>query len=290
MATKENIINGKLNKCCICPAGTAARQLEKFRPQPVMQCNQCGLVYINAKPDQHEFVADAAGQIDNNQNEKNVEYWGFPQMYQKYQDIFDGYFAERLERLKQYQPKIRKVLDIGCGFGLFMKYLTNNGIKTCGFDIDGESIKYASNTLGLNVEHNSFKQYHANHQNKRVDAIVACDVLEHIAEPIEFLDQCRQMIGTDGLLYIQVPNVLGDVMPTGGSFNWPYHIWQFTPKTLQKLLENNGFDVLEWWTGVMGVIGVYQAGGPDEKTKKMWRQAKNEKRGNRLQMLARPKK
>ena len=268
-------------ECCVCDKGGGAEGsvlLEESAPWHVRQCARCGLVYLDERVQQEGFVAAAA--------EKEVEYWSFPQMYDRHRKVFEGYFAERWERLQAYCAGLQGALDIGCGFGFFMRYLAERGVEVRGLDIEGESVDYARGELGLEVEQVSFADYETERQ---FDAIVACDVLEHVDEPVEFLRKCGGLLNEGGVLYVQVPNVLGDVLPTDGSFNWPYHVWQFNADTLGRLMRRGGFEVCQWWTGVMGVIGVYEAGGPDEATRAMWEQARREKRGNRLQMLARPR-
>jgi len=257
--------------------------MAEHAPWPVKRCLECGLVYLDEAADQHAFVNEAAGQLGESASAKTVEYWSFPQMYQRHRAVFHGYFQERLERLRRYHPGLGRVLDIGCGFGFFMDYLRQHGLACAGLDIDPASVRYAQNTLGLDhVRLSSFEDYQA---PGKFDGLAACDVLEHVAEPNGFLQKCRGLLNPGGVVYIQVPNVLGDVLPAGGSYNWPYHLWQFDPATLERLMRHNGYEVLDWWTGVMGVIGVYEAGGPDAATKNLWRQAASEKRGNRLAML-----
>lgn len=243
-------------------------------------------MYLDGQADQADFVAEAAEQLEQTAADKQVEYWSFPQMYEKHQAVFEQYFIERLERLQQRLTNIECVLDVGCGFGFFMKYLVDQGIVVEGIDIEAKSVAYARDELGLKVDQVSFEAFSG---RGPYDAIVACDVLEHVADPPGFLLKCRELLRAGGMLYLQVPNVVGDVLPADGSYNWPYHLWQFSPETLRRLLEQNGFAVCDWWTGVMGVVGVYEQGGPDEQTQAMWRTAVQQRRGNRLQMLAQPR-
>jgi cyclopropane fatty-acyl-phospholipid synthase-like methyltransferase len=54
--------------------------------------------------------------------------------------------GRRLEALSI--PKGSKVLDFGCGTGLFAKCLTGLGLRYCGYDIDRRLISYASRLYG----------------------------------------------------------------------------------------------------------------------------------------------
>ena len=274
--------------CCICKKDVS-EELSEFLPWQIRKCKQCGLVYMNDvySVNQRGFSDSAFRQLHDNPRQKTVEYWSFPEMYNKYKRFFDGYFANRLNHLRQHHSHINRVLDVGCGYGFFMNYLKQQRISTAGVDIDRSVIEYAKSQFNLDVLHAGIDKYS---DDGTFDAIVACDVLEHVPDPCSFLEKCHEMLAEDGVLYVQTPNVLGDTLPSGGSYNWPWHLWQFDPKTLERLLTVNGFEVIQWWTGVMGVIGVLEAGGPDEATQAMWRRATRQKRGNRLQMIARPYK
>ncbi len=125
---------------------------------------------------------------------------------------------------------------------------------------------------------------------KRYDSIVICDILEHLTEPNQSLQKIRGALNQDGIIFIQVPSLLGFKIPRSHSFGLPYHIWQLSSATLFKLLENNGFEVLSYWTGVLGVIGAYEKGGPSLVKRLTWKLSSSFKLGNRLKVIARKKR
>ena len=111
------------------------------------------------------------------------------------------------------------------------------------------------------------------------------DVLEHFESPDEMLKKAYDMLNPGGHLYVQVPNVLGAKLPYGHGLGLPYHLWQFDPQSLKRLLSKR-YEVLAHWTGVQGVIGEYEKGGPSLYKRIIWQLAKVTGRGNRLQMIA----
>ncbi len=274
-----------LRTCCVCGTdGDGSSAVEGFGSYDVRQCVTCGLTYLGETVDQGEFVDAARDGLDDGE-EKKVEYWSFPKLYDRHREVFDGFAAQRLERLRDAVPALRSVLDAGCGYGFFANYVRQAGVRVAGMDIVEECVDYARSTFGLDVTWCEFGLYET---ANRFDAIVACDVLEHVDDPASFLTKCRKLLNDGGVVYLQVPNVVVGTIPAGGSYNWPFHVWQFTPETLRKLLENNGYEIVNWWTGVMGVIGVYESGGPTPEDLALWRHAEDHRCGNRLQMLARP--
>ena len=79
-------------------------------------------------------------------------------------------------------------------------------------------------------------------------------VLEHLHEPLEFVQRCKNLLKPDGRLFFAVPNDLG--MPRarlGKSVLKPIrlaneqeiHLSQFTPRSLSSLLERCGSRILD---------------------------------------------
>lgn len=260
--------------CPICGPVPAA-ELGGFAPFPVRRCGSCGLVYLNGPGQRERFVEAARG--------NGAEYWSFPHLFDKHRRVFEAFFEERLGRILAAVGRLDSVLDIGCGYGFFAGYLHRRGVRVLGIEPSAECAAHARDAFGVEVVETDFESFTT---RDRFDAITACDVLEHVEDPGGFLARCRSMLN-GGAVYIQVPNVMGDVLPPGGAFNFPYHLWQFSPATLERLMRVAGLEVVDWWTGVMGVIGVYESGGPSPQTLSMWRLARAERRGNRLQMMAR---
>ena len=224
----------------------------------------------------------ARGELHNQEREK-VEYWSFPDLYAKYKNIFQHYFTERLTRIKQFQPGLKTLFDAGCGYGFWLDFCQERGIEVKGIDILDEAVGYARREFNLDAEKYSLEDYTF---DRKYDAIVICDLLEHLAEPNGQLRKIREALQERGVLFVQVPNLLGFKLPAFHGFGLPYHIWQFDIHTLSMLLNKNGFRVLKWWTGVLGVIGVYESGGPNICDNIIWQLARHLKIGNRLMVAA----
>jgi 2-polyprenyl-3-methyl-5-hydroxy-6-metoxy-1,4-benzoquinol methylase len=248
----------------------------------IVKCNNCDLVYLKEYPNTlFNFIQDSTSENDN-----GVEFWSFPNLYKKHQSVFDNFFKQRISRINKYaQYQEKSYLDIGIGFGLWAKYLETNGYTGIGFDVSIDAINYCK-SLSLNAEHNSLEDFNS---DKKFDLICMFDVLEHLEDPQKMLHKIKSSMNPNSLLYIQVPNVLGIKFPYNHSLGLPYHLWQFNPKSLKKLLIKSGFEVQEYWTGIQGVIGHYEKGGPSKITKTLWKIANILKIGNRIQIIVKIK-
>jgi 2-polyprenyl-3-methyl-5-hydroxy-6-metoxy-1,4-benzoquinol methylase len=53
----------------------------------------------------------------------------------------EGIFIKKL--IKQYNPKAKTVLELGCGTGVFLEYFSNHGYKMTGIDLSQEMLEIA---------------------------------------------------------------------------------------------------------------------------------------------------
>src|SRR3989344_7037304 len=84
--------------------------------------------------------------------------------------------SERLELIHQHISG-KKVLDIGCGFGLYVDYLSSLGFESFGVDFIGEFIKKAKkNKEGIFIKAKAEK---LPFKNNFFNTVLLFDVLEH---------------------------------------------------------------------------------------------------------------
>lgn len=272
--------------CAICDTRSDSRFFQKRSGIELVRCKTCGLVYMSRTEDMPDnaFFQDAQKNYDQGpENKDSVEYWGYPKFYDKYRPIFDGFFEDRWKKIRKINPRPERLLDIGCGYGLFLEYMKDKVPYVQGLDLDDQAVAYLQQVKQMPVLNCRIEDYKP---GKRFDCIVLCDVLEHVPNPKAMIDSCAGLLNDKGILFIQVPNLVGLKMPLGHTWGLPHHVWQFGPSTLKRLLENRGFCIKSWHTGVMGIIGSYERGGPTMMEKIQWSLARSLKIGNRLQMLA----
>lgn len=267
------------NKCCLCKGTYNSTLYEEVDQYALKKCHCSGLIFLDKYPSHLEnFIEDAS-----QEQSATVEFWSVPNLYAKHHKIFDHFFQERLESVTQNGHKLGDVLDIGIGYGFWANYIKDISNSIEGIDIASEAVNYSKSNYKLNANLISFEQYES---EKIFDTIFMVDVLEHFPEPIEMLEKAYSMLSKNGKLYIQVPNVIGFKIPYKHGYGLPYHLWQYELNTLKPILAKAGFKVDSYTTGVQGVIGHYEKGGPTLLTKLMWNIAREFKIGNRLQLVA----
>jgi 2-polyprenyl-3-methyl-5-hydroxy-6-metoxy-1,4-benzoquinol methylase len=120
-------------------------------------------------------------------------------------------FATRLRFIAGMlaQVRARSVLDVGCGTGEQLTAWLAQLCPQCqflGVDDDAVSIAHAQRIFAdiPNLKFDTQLPAMESH-----DAVIASEVLEHVAEPYAFLATLRQQIAPSGLLLITTPNGYG---------------------------------------------------------------------------------
>ncbi len=278
--------------CPTCEKGSSSFWKERSG-FPMMLCSSCGLVHLQYIEESvnERFFGDSEKNakqvsIDQNsisENKDKIEYWSFPHFFEKHSNVFEYFFNERLTLLKKFNPNIKSLLDIGCGYGFFLHHARKTIPEVEGIELDTKIGTYAKQHFGLNVHCIPVEEFSC---QKKFDCIILCDVLEHLEHPVEVLRSCRSLLNHGGLIFVQVPNLTGFRLPMQHSWGLPHHIWQFNPSSLKAILEKAEFIPHEYHTGILGVIGSYERGGPTWWERIQWAIGRKFKIGNRLQYIA----
>jgi 2-polyprenyl-3-methyl-5-hydroxy-6-metoxy-1,4-benzoquinol methylase len=140
------------------------------------------------------------------------------------------------------RERTKRILDIGCGEGALLYYLTQLGFTSlAGFDLSPENVQLCHG-LGLHF----VREFDALNLNSfaetKFDVIFALDILEHLPKEklSSFLEQVRHQLSPGGYTVIQTPN-MGSVFATFVRYNDLTHEFGFTEKTIVNLLLTSGF-------------------------------------------------
>lgn len=117
------------------------------------------------------------------------------------------FISEQIRKFCLNKQEIR-ILDVGCGTGsLITLPLGSLGYNILGIDIDKASIDFAlKNNIYNNV---SFKQERIENIYDKYDIIIASELLEHLENPLEFLNILETKLNENGIIIITTPNGFG---------------------------------------------------------------------------------
>ena len=120
-----------------------------------------------------------------------------------------------------------RVLDIGCGIGDFLAYLPG----TIGLDINRHAVEWCQK-LGLDARVMEIDSLPFG--NASFDGVVLDNVLEHLLDPRQLLDEIRRVLAPGGRLLIGVPGKRGYSAD-------PDHKKFYSEEELIKTMSDHGF-------------------------------------------------
>jgi len=192
----------------------------------------------------------------------DIQFWHplkiVPEFYENEGDIAYKFFHEGIENLRgshkifidrfRRKPK-GKLLDIGCGHGVFLKEAQKIGFEVYGIDFDSKSIKVVKEKFGLkNTFTKSLKDFYlyAKEHNLKFDVITFFEVLEHQDNPTEFIFYVKEILNSNGYIAGSLPNRNGTFAYFyRGKFDTndlpPHHFLWFSEKALKNFFDINGF-------------------------------------------------
>lgn len=164
-------------------------------------------------------------------------------------DFINMQYADIVETLKK-EASGQKLIDIGCGFGNFLKYCQKHGFDCVGIDPAQNAVEIAQKE-GVNIIRADIENF-TNLIKSKYHSVVMLNVLEHLRQPYEILKNIRDYVLEDGgVLVIRVPNEFNKLqMIANEEYNlkkwWvaaPQHINYFTIQHLEGLITNCGYEV-----------------------------------------------
>jgi SAM-dependent methyltransferase len=150
----------------------------------------------------------------------------------------------RYERLVRDLPAPRpggRLLDVGCGNGEFLVRMRELGWTVAGHDFDPEAARVVRG-LGIEVAEGPLG---ADSFTQPFDAITLHHVIEHVHDPVEFLQACRQLLAPGGAIWIATPNAESLGWLRFGRYwmplDCPRHLCVFSRRGLDVALDRAGF-------------------------------------------------
>lgn len=117
-----------------------------------------------------------------------------------------GWVAQRVRRAKGEGVSI---LDVGCGAGLLAEALAKDGFAVTGLDAGAEVIDVArghAQGQGLNITYRHGTAEGLAAEGANFPVVTALEIIEHVADPLEFLKSLRALLAPGGVLFLSTLN------------------------------------------------------------------------------------
>ena len=119
-------------------------------------------------------------------------------------DMIDMHWQVDEHGLKPLDGK--SALDVGCGAGLLAEPLARMGAKVTAVDAAPECIEVArahAAGQGLTID---YRPTGVESVGGRFDLVTAMEVIEHVADPQQFIDSLAKRLAPGGLMILSTPN------------------------------------------------------------------------------------
>lgn len=230
-----------ISKCLLCnkkeTSTNVAENLAFGKKFYVAFCYDCELYYFTKLPPQNLIENYYSGQSCKRIKES------------RYPFIVRSWFS-KIRAISQYKfikcnmdsDKKKSILEIGSAFGIFLSFFKRNGWKIRGLELDDNKIKQARKMYNIQLEKNSV--FDINPNEGKFDVIAFSHVLEHLPNPIETINHCKELLKSDGFIFIELPH-LG--LPKEFDLNEYYktntHIYNYRVKSLVKLIRKSNLRI-----------------------------------------------
>lgn len=156
-------------------------------------------------------------------------------------------FRRRIDTLLLHQPEgeRRRLFEVGAAYGFFLDEVRSSYEHVAGVDISEAAAEYARTQLGVDVV---AADYLAQQFPEQVDTLCMWDTIEHLSRPRDFIEKAARDVRAGGLLALTT----GDIDSLNARMRgrrWrmihpPTHLHYFSRRTLVRLLDSAGFDVV----------------------------------------------
>lgn len=141
-------------------------------------------------------------------------------------------------RLRPFVRRGDEMLDIGCGRGTMVELARAEGVEAYGVERS-----FPHGTPNPHIYYQDL--FDCGFPAGQFRMVILWHVLEHLAEPRRSLAEINRILAPGGYLSLAVPNFGGAQAEASGR-NWfhldiPRHFWQFRSRSLYRLIEQQGF-------------------------------------------------
>lgn len=148
---------------------------------------------------------------------------------------------------------VGRLLEVGCAGGWLLKHARERGWQVKGVEISDAGVAHAR-ALGLDVFHGDLQS--AALPGASFDVVYMGDVLEHVPDCRAVLAEIHRLLVTGGRLHLRGPITTHSLARSLGLAVYgaagksivlrepPYHLWEFRPASLSRVLRATGFEMV----------------------------------------------
>lgn len=239
------------SECPLCMAGADQQDvttshvfgLRKEKNSAFFHCNNCDVRYqfpaLTPQEEAEFYTAEFEGFMAERSGATGG--WQKAEMHVAANELTR---QRRMVYLNPYLSKTCYVLEVGCSSGFMLYPLIKSGHECIGVEPSGV---FRDFVVKQEIPvYDSIKKLSESIPESRFDLIIHFFVLEHIADPLEFLMDQLKLLRPGGKIIFEIPNAADPIysiydIPAFERFYWSKaHPWYFSEKSLNFLLGQLG--------------------------------------------------
>lgn len=240
-------VNGRMTVPCHACLSTENDTYLQARGFRIAQCRNCGLWFVSPQPTVEELQ----------------QYYATYDSGDLWREMEEGFNRSVRKTILERKPS-GQVLDVGCGSGNFLRCMKEKGFSVLGIEPSVSGSDYARDTLQVEIFHGMIHDFLKLNSDRKFDVITLLNVLEHLTNPVETMEQLGHVLAPDGIVAIVVPDarfhdIVGRARKLVGTadpywlenapflsgFRVPDHLCSFQPRTIAALLRRAGYKVIK---------------------------------------------
>jgi len=240
-----------LDRCLACGGNTLTRRALRYEFRstsfPLLECETCGMRFLGVQPIGPSLAALYA----------EPYFESDFRCGRSASSSFEGgaFVAENEALLDAFATLVApgRLLEVGCAAGWLLERAVARGWKVKGVEPSASAATFAR-SLGLDVFEGELAA--ARLLESSFDLVYMGDVLEHVPDCRATLGEVRRVLAPGGFLYLRGPITTHSLarslaLALYGAMGReivlrepPYHLWEFTPRSLERLARAVGFEAV----------------------------------------------
>jgi len=219
---------------------------ENIKECDIVRCRNCSLLYVYPLPLFSQRLLEKM---------YSTEFGYFPALAPDMEKILHCDNPNRRFDLiaKTLGRPVKNFLEIGCGQGYALKEALKRGWQVFGQDFSADFAGIVKEKTGLEIKVGQLTP--EMFPKNTFDVVYIDSVIEHVPNPVEYLAMIRELLVSDGLVYLVVPNedafsnrLIDLLLKIRGSrktsrlmpFTDSYHTIGFSKESIKMLASNTG--------------------------------------------------
>lgn len=216
----------------------------------IRECRRCRLMVLDPMPtpeELHQVYNEGYFENEDLTQADASRVYGYVDYISERINKQAGYqhICEQLQAFARPARKPARLLDYGCGLGFFLDAAYDHGFEVEGIEFNA----YARDYIRKRYRYPVFGPDEMG-RGEKYDVITMFDVIEHLHEPFETIDQLRGLLNENGVLLLLTMDCTSVTSRLLGKRLEDFrrireHLYFFDRANLSSILEKHGFEVLK---------------------------------------------